>query len=405
MKLLDEKWLVITCDSHFLITDIIAIKNIDINIKIKDPASKLVAHYNIPKFLDFILTLKNEKAAFGDEMGVVDNNSTSVMDFGGVAYGNNYIITVFSNYLGLYEELIKISNEPINHLRSEMKRFSVSPGNYQKLSGLNNEVINMQRELYKKNAIITDLMNKSEEMNRELESLNDTKDRIFSIIGHDLRAPLANIIQSMNLIAYDKLIYEEFKQKNFFGTLIDSSVTTMHLLENLLEWSKSELGELSFFPRNFILLGSIRSVIDLLKGVAAKKRIVIVEELSCNSYVFADQRMIEVIMRNLVSNAIKFTNEDGKLNIKVSNEKDFVKVVISDNGIGMSTDKIETIFDLTNNNVACGTKGEKGTGFGLVLCKNLIEQNGGYISIWSQINKGSEFTFTIPLPKTKEYCN
>lgn len=399
MKIYDEKWLVIECDSDFIITDILVKRNIKMDIKIKDPASNIASHDNLPKFLDFTLTLKNEKAAFGDKMTVSDNNSTTVMDFGGVEYEDNYIITVFSNYLGLYDELIKINKQPINHLRKEMKRFSVSPGNYQNLSELNNDAINMQRELYKRNAVISDLIYKKEEMNKELESLNATKDRIFSIIGHDLRTPLANIIQSMNLMAYDKLIYEEWKQKDFFNTLSDSAETTLHLLENLLEWSKSQLGELSFFPRNFILPGSIRPVIDLLKGVAAKKRIIIVEEINFDGYVYADQRMIEVILRNIVSNAIKFTNDDGKLTIKVTRENEFAKVTIMDNGLGMPKEKMETLFDLTKNNVVRGTKGEKGTGFGLVLCKTLIEQNGGTITIWSQIGKGSEFTITIPLLK------
>ncbi|MBU3113250.1 sensor histidine kinase [Clostridium lacusfryxellense] len=242
-------------------------------------------------------------------------------------------------------------------------------------------------------------MKKKEETNRKLEVLNTTKDRIFSIIGHDLRSPLANIIQSMNLIAFDKSTYEEWKEENFFSTLGDSAAKSMHLLENLLEWSKSELGELSFHPTNFILLTSIRPAIDILKGIAAKKKINIIEELSYNPNVYADKRMIEVILRNLVSNAIKFTNMDGQLNIKVIMEKGFAKIIIIDNGLGMSTEKINTIFDLTKNNVVRGTKGEKGTGFGLVLCKNLTEQNGGSISLRSQIGKGSEFSFTIPLSK------
>ena len=402
MKPFNEKWVVIACDANFIITNIIAIKNIKISIKVKNPASKMVAYYNLSKFLDFTLTLKNEKVAFGDELGIVDdNNSTIVMDFGGIKYGENYIIIIFSNYLSLYEELAKINNEPINQLRKEMKNYSVSPGSYKELSILNNEVINIQRELYKKNAVISHLMKKQEEMNRQLEAGNATKDRIFSIIGHDLRAPLANIVQSMNLIAYDKLIYEEWKQENFFSNLSNSAENSMHLLENLLEWSKSQLGESSFFPRNFILIKSLRPVIGLLKGVAAEKRIIIVEEFSQNPKVYADQRMIEVILRNLISNAIKFTDDDGELNIKVSIDKEFAKIVIIDNGLGMSKEKIKTLFDLTKDNVSYGTKGEKGTGFGLVLCKKLIEQNGGTIFILSQIGEGSEFSFTIPLSKAK----
>gem|GEM_PF-1645966 len=402
MKSSNEKWIVIACDSDFIITDIIAIKNIEISINVNDKVSKIVSFNNIHKFLDFTLALRNEKVSFGDELGVVDDtNSVAFMDFGGVEYENNYIIIFFTNYLGLYEELIKIDNDPINFLREKMKFFSVSPGNYKELAVLNNDVINIQRELYKKNSIILDLMNKKEEINKELKVLNSTKDRIFSIIGHDLRTPLANIIQSMNLIAYDKIMYEEWKQENFFSTLSDSAANSMHLLENLLEWSKSQLGELSFFARNFNLLESIRTVIDLLKGVATQKRITIVEELNYNPDVYADKRMIEVILRNLISNAIKFTNEDGHLTIRVSTEDKFAKVVIIDNGLGMSIEKMNSLFDLTKNNVIRGTKGEKGTGFGLVLCKTLTQQNGGTISISSQIGIGSEFAFTIPLSLAK----
>lgn len=281
MELIEGKWAVIACDTNFIVTDIITINNIEININIKDPASKIVSYYNLPKFLDFTLTLRNEKVIFGDEMSVIDNNSEiTFMDFGGVEYNNEYIITVFSNFLGLYEALLEIDNEPINYLRQKMKYFSVSPGNYQELIGLNNEAINLQRELYKKNALISDLMKKKEEVIEKLEASNATKDRIFSIIGHDLRAPLANIIQSMNLLAYDQLVFEEYKQKNFFSHLSDSASNTILLLENLLEWSKCQLGELSFFPKTFLLMESIRPVINLLKGVALEKKIVIVEEIN-----------------------------------------------------------------------------------------------------------------------------
>jgi len=403
MKSSVEKWIVIACNSDFIITDIIAIKNIDITINVNDKVSKIVQHNNIHKFLDFTLSLRNEKVSFGDELGVIDdNNSVTFMDFGGVEYQTNYIITFFTNYLVLYEDLININNGPINFLREKMRFFSVSPGNYQELAGLNNDVINIQRELYKKNSIILDLMSKKDVINKELEVLNATKDRIFSIIGHDLRAPLANIIQSMNLLAYDKMLYEEWQQENFFSTLSDSATSTMHLLENLLEWSKIQLGEFSFFARDFNLIDSIRSAMGLFKSVAAQKRITIVEELNYNPCVYADKRMIEVILRNLLSNAIKFTNENGHLTIIVSEDDKFAKIVIIDNGLGMSTEKMNTLFDLTKNNVTRGTKGEKGTGFGLVLCKTLTQQNGGSISISSQIGKGSEFTFTIPLSHAEE---
>lgn len=148
----------------------------------------------------------------------------------------------------------------------------------------------------------------------------------------------------MYLKANDKMLFEEWRQENFFSNLSDSAAKSLNLFENLLVWSRCQLGELSFYPRIFILKGSISSVIDLLKGVALDKGITIVEELSPNLNVYADQRMIEVVLRNLISNAIKFTNVNGQLNINVSMEKEFAKVVIIDNGLGMTKEKVESIL-------------------------------------------------------------
>jgi len=353
MELIEERWVVIACDSDFIVTEIITIKNMEIKLNVKDPASKLVSYYNLSKFLDFTLTLRNEKVIFGDEIGVIDiNKGITPMDFGGVEFDNQYIVTVFSNFLGLYEALLKIDNEAVNYLRQKLKYFSVSPGNYQKLSVLNNEAVNLQRKRYKKNALFLILMKKKEEVIKELEASNATKDRIFSIIGHDLRAPLANIVQSMNLITYYLMEFEEFKQKKIFDYLSESASNTILLLGNLLEWSKSQLGESTFTPKNFILMESIRPVINLFKEVALEKKITIIEEININPYICGDQRIIEVILRNLISNAIKFSNEHGNLIIKVSIENEFAKIVVLDDGLGMSKEKVDTLFDLTTNNVA-----------------------------------------------------
>jgi len=165
MNSVDEKRFVIACDSDFIITEIITIKNIEISLGIHDPVSKIFSHDNVPKFSDFTLTLRIEKAIFGCEMSIVDDNhSITIMNFGGIRLGNNYIIIAFSNCLGFYEELMKINNEHINLLREKLKTAYVSPDNYQKFAELNNEIINMQRELYQKNAYVLDLLNKKQEM-------------------------------------------------------------------------------------------------------------------------------------------------------------------------------------------------------------------------------------------------
>jgi len=188
MELVDERWLVIACDNNFLVTEIIAVKNLDVNLEIRDLVTKIISINDIDKFSNIILNLKNEKVIFGDEISVVEgNNSFTIMDIGAIEYKNNYIIAIFSNYLGLYEELIKINEASVNHLRKEMKHFSVSPSNYQKLSSLNNEVINIQREIYKKNAYVLDLLSKKQGMINIIDNqknvfqqmLNSIPDLIF----------------------------------------------------------------------------------------------------------------------------------------------------------------------------------------------------------------------------------
>ncbi len=393
----NEKWFVITCDSNFKVTDIHAFKNLALDIKVDDQISKIISYDSLSNFLDFTINLRHEKVLFSSQMCVREKDQLlTYMDFGGMQYEDQYIITAFTNCFEIYEELISINDEQTNALKEKIK-YTFYPMVYQEFTKLNNEAINLQRELYKKNAYIQVLLNESNEMNQKLEVSNAAKDRIFSIIGHDLRTPLSNIIGSVNLIANDKLTYEELLDENFFDKLKDSAGNAMILLENLLEWSKSQLSELSYFPTNFNLLESISADINLLKDFASVKRIHVSEVLLHNPHVYADSRMISVVVRNLLSNAIKFTKEDGELIIRVNISKQFAIFTIIDNGIGISKENIDNLFDIEKHNVVRGTTGEKGTGFGLILCKHLIEQNGGSLSIYSQLDKGSNFSFSIPL--------
>lgn len=268
---------------------------------------------------------------------------------------------------------------------------------FDRLTALNNEIINMQRDLYKKNAQISELLKSKEKLNEELILSNETKDRIFSVIGHDLRAPLATIIDSINLITVEKSSYDSLVQKNFFEELRDSTGDTMILLENLLEWSRSQLGELTYYPQKFNLNESISTGIRILSVNAKKKNITISEDFVEKTYVCADIRMIDTVLRNLVSNAIKFTNAGGEVTIRIETDVEFARIKVIDNGVGMSPEKIGALFIMSRNTVSTGTNGEKGTGFGLMLCKNLVEKNGGSLMCESVVGKGSTFTFTIPL--------
>lgn len=171
MKSFNEKCFVIACDAAFVITDIITVKNLEINLNVHDHISKIILPDHVPKFLDFTLTLRREQTTFGVEISIIgDNQAITIMNFGGIGYRDQYIITAFSNYLDLYEELMAINNEYVNFLREQLKKTYIPPSDYQKFTELNNEIINMQRELYKKNAYVSDLLQKKQEMIQTIET-------------------------------------------------------------------------------------------------------------------------------------------------------------------------------------------------------------------------------------------
>lgn len=171
MKIFNEKCFVIACDATFVVTKIITIKNLEINLRIHDHVSKIILPDHVPKFLDFSLQLRREQTTFGVEISIITHQQVvTMMNFAGIKYGEQYIITAFSNYLDLYEELMTINNEYVNILREQLKKTYVSSGDYQKFTELNNEIINMQRELYKKNAYVSDLLEKKQEMIHTIET-------------------------------------------------------------------------------------------------------------------------------------------------------------------------------------------------------------------------------------------
>lgn len=266
-----------------------------------------------------------------------------------------------------------------------------------KLTELNNEIINMQRDLAKKNAQISELLQKTEKINNNLDMANQMKDRIFSIIGHDLRGLMANINTCVSMITVSEESYQNLKDKDVFTKLGSSAENAMLLLENLMKWAKSNMGELTFNPLPFQLSEVVKSEINLLWVIAQQKQIEIIWECEGDILVCADSRMIGTIIRNLVSNGIKFTKEGGTVSIYCTRLENFAEVKVVDSGVGIPEEKIGEIFNEYKGSSVKGTNGEIGTGFGLLLCKRLIEQQGGTIGISSEIGKGTELIFTIPL--------
>ncbi len=171
------------------------------------------------------------------------------------------------------------------------------------------------------------------------------------------------------------------------------------LIENLLEWSRVQLGKIEINKENFNLSELIKSVRSLLMGNAIKKEIKIETDFEENIFVYSDIKMINSVITNLLSNSLKFTNRGGEIKISVKKNKRYAIITLADSGIGMDKNTLKDLFRIDKNISRRGTENEKGTGLGLILCKEFIERNGGELKVKSKVNIGSTFIFNIPLTK------
>ena len=232
-----------------------------------------------------------------------------------------------------------------------------------------------------------------------LKKLNNTKDRFFSIIAHDLKNPFNSINGFTELLIENMGSYNEEKRLKFLKIIKGSTSKASSLLNNLLIWANSQSGNLNFNPKKIELVKQVSDVISLLEIQAINKEISIYNNVHHNLYVRADENMLNTIFRNLVSNAIKFSNQQGSINIISTFDDKFIEISVKDDGIGMSKETIESLFDNEKINSRIGTANEQGSGLGLFLCKDFVEKHGGKIWVESSVNEGSEFKFTIPITK------
>jgi signal transduction histidine kinase len=240
----------------------------------------------------------------------------------------------------------------------------------------------------------------------QLLELNATKDKFFSIIAHDLRSPF-NAIMGLS-----DLLVEQIKQKDYdgieqyAGIIRKSSQKAVNLLMNLMEWSRSQTGRMHFNPKQVDLIESIIETIALFDEVARKKGIVIKSKLPSNATVFADLAMINTVLRNLISNAIKFTRSEGEIIVELlaTNAHELI-VSVKDNGIGIQEKRVEKLFQIDSSQSTPGTSNEQGTGLGLILCKEFIQKHGGKIWAESEVSKGSTFYFSLPFTNDSDTKN
>jgi signal transduction histidine kinase/streptogramin lyase len=233
--------------------------------------------------------------------------------------------------------------------------------------------------------------------NQELNEMNRTKDKFFSIIGHDLGNQFNIIVGFSEVLVSDFKKLDANKIEHHLNNIYNSSRHANDLLENLLIWAKMQTKSLKYSPEIFNVNLEIAETIDLLEGAYTKKNINLKVVATDDIYICADVNMFSTVVRNLVSNAIKFTPEKGSVSVLTVKKENFCEITIQDNGVGISESNIQKIFKIDSNHSTLGTNGEKGTGLGLVLCKEFIEKHNGAIRVESMAGKGSKFIFTFPL--------
>ena len=245
------------------------------------------------------------------------------------------------------------------------------------------------RHRIKTNQLLQEKNLKIAEQNLKLQEANETKDKLFSIIGHDLRSPLISLKSMLGLVVHDEVSDQEFK--TFAPKLNKQVIGISEMLENLLQWSRSQLKGWNRTTTKIKLNQLINDCIRLFPDLAREKDLIIVNELNPTFKVLGDIDQIQLIFRNVIHNAIKFTTSGGQVKINGEMETNFIKVNVSDNGVGMDKEKLESLFSENNTVTSHGTEGERGTGLGLHLCLEMIEQNGGRIEVTSEVGVGTTF--------------
>lgn len=229
-----------------------------------------------------------------------------------------------------------------------------------------------------------------------LKEAVETKDKFFSIIAHDLKNPFNTIVGFSNLLYEEYDNFDDSDRKLFIKNINDASEQTYKLLDNLLEWSRAQRNMIEFLPQAIQLSSLVKQCISLFETSAIKKSIRIISEIPDDIQVFIDQNMIMAVLRNLVSNALKFSFPEGEIRITHKRERNMIHVLVKDNGVGIPKVSLNRLFHIDHHHKTEGTQGESGTGLGLLLSKEFVEKNGGLIQVTSKSGKGSTFSFSVP---------
>ncbi len=262
---------------------------------------------------------------------------------------------------------------------------------------LNREINNLQRELIKEKHNLENTLRELNSVNKKLKEANDTKDKFFSIIAHDLKNPFTALLGFTDILkeSFRNMDPEEVEQ--MIDLMNKTSHSTFALLEDLLMWSRSQLGKISYLPQK----SSFKQLCDetgfTFMNQALNKSINIVVNDPYEVILFCDINMFKAILRNLVTNAIKYSHRGSSITISAVHDKYKATISVSDSGVGIDPERVENLWQIGAGDSTKGTDQESGTGLGLILCKEFTESHGGEIWVESEPNVGSTFKFTIPL--------
>lgn len=251
----------------------------------------------------------------------------------------------------------------------------------------------LRKQVFEKNKAI-EALHTSEKL---LSESNRTKDIFFSIIAHDLRNPLGAFKQLTELLYSDFDSYSDSEKKETIYDIQNSASMLYGLLEQLLDWARTQTGTMPFRPKQINLINIVSKITEQVESTIKKKNIHLVSDIPSElAYVYADSEMIQAILRNLITNSIKFTSENGNIKISVKQDDDGIRMECQDNGIGMDRFDLEKLFRVDAQLTRIGLEGEKGTGLGLILCSEFIKLHGGEIWATSEKGKGTTVSFRLP---------
>ena len=308
------------------------------------------------------------------------------------------------------EPIINQEDMNLHHERDGIAWFQVTKvpfrdlhGHIAGLVGINHDISEIKHAQEQLRAAHQEL----QEKNAQLHELNASKDKFFSIIAHDLRTPFNTLIGFATLLLERIETSSRDVLKKQVETLLTSAERLFALLENLLAWSRLQRGLIQYEPQPLDLSYLASSTVDVLHAMAEQKQIALRNEILDHPWVNADYYMTTTVMRNLLSNALKFTPSGGEILLSARQGERDIEVSVSDTGVGMTPDVIAKLFRIDAHHTTAGTAGEHGSGLGLILCHDLVKKNGGTILVESELGNGTTFRFTLPRyimqPATESY--